>query len=213
MDITWLGHSCFRIKGKDATVITDPFDPSLGYSSNKQKADIVTLSHFHPGHSYLNAVDGYSKAIKGPGEYELKGVFITGFPSFHDSNDGSERGKNTVYILEIDNVTLCHLGDIGHKPSSKMEEEFSDIGVLFMPVGGVSTIDGAQAAEIVKEISPKIVVPMHYKTPALKKELDPLDIFIKKLGSKEVIEQPRLNVNRASLPASTQVMVLSYPSR
>jgi L-ascorbate metabolism protein UlaG (beta-lactamase superfamily) len=211
LDITWLGHSCFRIKGKDAIVITDPFDSGVGFSLAKQKADIVTLSHSHPGHSFVDAVDNYSRAIKGPGEYELKGVFITGIPSFHDASNGAERGKNTVYLLEIDGVILCHLGDIGHKPSSEMEEELGEIGVLFIPVGGVSTIDGSVAVDIVKALAPKIVVPMHYKTPLLKKELDPLDIFLKKLGAKEVISQPRLSVNKATLPPSTQVVVLNPP--
>jgi L-ascorbate metabolism protein UlaG (beta-lactamase superfamily) len=213
LDITWLGHSCFRIKGKDAVVLTDPFEPSLGFSLAKQKADIVTVSHFHPGHSFLKAVENYSKAIKGPGEYELKGVFITGIPTFHDASNGDEKGKNTVYILEIDGITLCHLGDIGHKPSLEIEEELGEISVLFIPVGGVSTIDGSVAADIVKELSPKIVIPMHYKIPALKKELDPVDVFLKKLGSKEVISQPRLSVTRASLPAATQVIVLTPPNR
>ncbi len=211
MDITWLGHSCFRIKGKEAVVVTDPCNPSLGYPLGKLRADIVTISHSHPGHSYIEAIEGEFKEIKGPGEYEMKGVFVTGIATFHDKSQGSERGRNTSYLLEIDGVTLCHLGDIGHAPTSAIEEELGDIGVLFLPVGGVNTIDSVVAAEIVRSLAPKVVIPMHYKTPALTKELDPLDKFLKQMGLKEITSQPRFSVNRSTLPPSTQVVVLSYP--
>ena len=211
MDITWLGHSCFRIKGKEAVVVTDPCHPSLGYPVGKLRADIVTLSHFHPGHSYVEAVEGEFKEIKGPGEYELKGVFITGIATFHDSSQGSERGKNNVYLLEIDGVTLCHLGDIGHSLSSDVEEQIGDVGVLFIPVGGTNTIDSSKAGDIVRNLSPKIVIPMHYKTPALARDLETVDKFLKKMGIKEVASQPKLSVNRSTLPPTTQVVILNYP--
>lgn len=211
MDITWLGHSCFRIKGKEATVVTDPCHPDLGYPLSKLHADIVTVSHAHPGHSYVDAVEGEFKAVRGPGEYELKGVFITGIATFHDKSQGSERGKNTAYLLEIDGVTLCHLGDIGHALSSGMEEELGDVGVLLLPIGGVNTIDSSVAAEIVRSLAPKIVIPMHYKTTALTRELETLDKFLKKMGLKEIAPQPRFSVNRSTLPPSTQVVILSYP--
>ncbi|MFC1905372.1 MBL fold metallo-hydrolase [Chloroflexota bacterium] len=211
MDITWLGHSCFRIKGKEVVVITDPCNPSFGYKSAKLNADIVTVSHSHPGHSYIEAIENGFMEIKGPGEYELKNVFVTGISTFHDQNRGSERGKNTVYIIEIDGVTLCHLGDIGHGLSSGLKEELSDIGVLFLPVGGVSTIDGSMAGDLVRDIAPKIVIPMHYKTPALTRELDPLDVFLKKMGMKELVAQPKFSVNKSTLPPSTQIVFLNYP--
>jgi L-ascorbate metabolism protein UlaG (beta-lactamase superfamily) len=208
LDINWLGHSCFRIKGKEAVIITDPFDPSIGYSLKKASADIVTISHFHPGHSHTDVIDGDFKIIRSPGEYEQKGVYITGIASFHDSIEGSERGKNTVYIIEIDGVTICHLGDIGHLPSSHMEEEIGEVGILFIPVGGFSTIDSSIASDAVRSLSPKIIIPMHYKTPKLTRELDPVDNFLSKLGVKEVVAQPRLTINRSTLPVSTQVVVL-----
>lgn len=211
MDINWLGHSCFRIKGKEAVVVTDPCHPSLGYPLGKLRADIVTVSHSHPGHSFIEAVDGEYRQIKGPGEYETKSVFVTGIATFHDKSQGSERGKNTIYLLEIDGVTLCHLGDIGHALSSGIEEELGDVGVLFLPIGGVNTIDSTVAAEIVRSLAPKIVIPMHYKTPALTKELEPLDKFLKKMGLKEIASQPKCSVNRSTLPPSTQVVILNYP--
>jgi L-ascorbate metabolism protein UlaG (beta-lactamase superfamily) len=211
LEITWLGHSCFRIKGKDAIVITDPCHPSLGYTLGKLQADIVTLSHFHPGHSYSEAITGEFREIKGPGEYELKGIFITGIATFHDSDQGNKLGKNTVYVLEMDGMTLCHLGDLGHLPASQLMESIGDVDVLFLPVGGVSTIAGSTAAEIVRHLSPKIVIPMHYKTSAEVKDLEPVDRFLKELGLKEMVSLPKLSINRSTLPTSTQVTILDYP--
>jgi len=210
LDITWLGHSCFRIKGKEVTVITDPCHPSLGYSLSRLQANIVTLSHFHPGHSYTQAVTGEFKVIKGPGEYELKETFITGIATWHDADQGQKLGKNTVYLLELDSITLCHLGDLGHLPDSELIEDMGDIDVLFLPVGGISTIGGSTAAEIVRRLTPKVAIPMHYKTPALKKELEPVDKFLKEAGVKEKVSQPKLSVSRSNLPTSTQVIVLDY---
>jgi L-ascorbate metabolism protein UlaG (beta-lactamase superfamily) len=211
LDITWLGHSCFRIKGKEVVVITDPCHPSLGYSLSKLQTDIVTLSHFHQGHSYIEAITSEFKTIKGPGEYELKGTFITGMATFHDADRGSKLGKNTVYLLEIEGMKLCHLGDIGHLPDSELMEALGDVDVLFLPVGGVSTIAGSTAAEIVRHLSPKIAIPMHYKTLALIKDLEPADRFYKELGITEVVSRPKLSVNRSTLPISTQVVILDYP--
>ena len=213
MDITWLGHSFFRIKGKEAVLATDPCQPSLGYSLGKLQADIVTLSHSHLGHSYIEAISNDFKVISGPGEYELKGTFITGIATFHDTEKGSKLGKNTVYLVEMDGMTLCHLGDLGHLPDSDLMEALGGIDVLFLPVGGVTTIAGSTAAEIVRGLSPKVVIPMHYKTPALVGELEPADKFLKELGIKEMISQPKLSVSRATLPPTTQVIVLDYPRR
>ena len=211
MDITWLGHSCFRIKGKDVTVITDPYHPSLGHTLSKLQADIVTLSHFHPGHCYTEAVTSEFKEVKGPGEYELKGTFITGIATWHDDAQGQKLGRNTVYLLEMDGIALCHLGDLGHLPSSELVEDVGDIDVLFVPVGGVSTIGGSRAAEIVRRLTPKVVIPMHYKTGTLAKELEPVDKFLKEAGVKETVSQPKLSVSRSNIPTSTQVVILDYP--
>lgn len=213
MDITWLGHSCFRIKGKEAVILIDPCHPSLGYSLGKIQADIVTVSHFHLGHCYTEAITTKFKLIKGPGEYELNGTFITGIATWHDAEQGKKLGKNTVYILEIDGMTLCHLGDIGHLPASELIEAIGDIEILFVPVGGLSTIGGSTAAEIVRRLAPKIVIPMHYKTAALTRELEPVDKFLKELGLKEKPSQPKLSISKSTLPAPTtgsQVVLLDY---
>jgi L-ascorbate metabolism protein UlaG (beta-lactamase superfamily) len=155
-------------------------------------------------------VNGEFKVLKGPGEYELKDTFITGISTWHDSVRGEKLGKNTVYLLEVDGLILCHLGDIGHLPSSELIEEIGDIDILFIPVGGISTLSGTTAAEMVRRLTPKLVIPMHYKTPALTRDLEPVDRFLKELGLKEISPQPKFSTNRSSLPANTQVVILDY---
>ncbi len=210
MDIFWLGHSCFRIKGSNATVITDPYSPDLGYSLGQPAADIVTVSHSHSGHSYVQGIGNQPKLVSRPGEYEVSGVLIIGIAAFHDGEGGKQRGKNTVYLMEIDEVSVCHLGDLGHVLSAKQLEEIDNVDVLLLPVGGASTIDAPLAAEVVRQLEPKVVVPMHYKTKALKRDLEPVDRFLKEMGIKEVASRPKLTVTKSNLPLTTQVFLLDY---
>jgi L-ascorbate metabolism protein UlaG (beta-lactamase superfamily) len=210
MEISWLGHSCFRIKGSHATIITDPYPPTLGYSLGKPTARIVTVSHQHPGHSYVQGVGGEPRLVTGPGEYEISGVLIIGIATFHDGEKGRKRGKNTVYLMHIDEVSVCHLGDLGHVLTAEQVEELGDVDVLLLPVGGVSTINASMAAEVVRQIEPKVVIPMHYKTEALSWELEPVERFLKEIGVEQVASQPKLSFTRSSLPAATQVFLLDY---
>ena len=210
MEITWLGHSCFLIKGKEKTIITDPCHPDLGYRLGEPAADIVTLSHFHPGHSYIEGVANEPKQIKSPGEYEIGGTFITGLASFHDDTKGAVRGKNTIYIIEIDDITLCHLGDLGHPLDSHLIEEIGDIGILLLPVGEVSTIAIDTAVEIVRQLEPPIVIPMHYKTKAFSGKLSPVERFLDAMRIKALEAKPKLSITVSSLPSSTQTIVLNY---
>jgi len=210
MDISWLGHSCFKIKGRYATIITDPYSPNLGYSLGKPTANIVTVSHQHLGHSYISGIGGDPKQVTGPGEYEISSVLIIGMVTFHDAEKGKKRGKNTAYLIEVDEVSVCHLGDLGHVLTTNQVEEIDNIDVLLLPVGGVSTIDAPMAAEVVRQLEPKVVVPMHYKTEALNRELEPVDRFLKEMGIKEVNSQPNLSFTKANLPSTTQVFLLDY---
>ncbi len=210
MEITWLGHSCFRIKGKEAAVVTDPYEKNIGYSLGRPAANIVTVSHGHSQHDNIDGVGGSPKVISGPGEYEIANVLITGIRTFHDAEGGEKRGKNTVYLIEIDEVMVCHLGDLGHVPTSEQAEEMSNVDVLLVPVGGLTTMDAAAASETISLLEPKIVIPMHYKTEVLKGELEPLGRFLKEMGLKEITPQPKLVVTKQSLPAHTQVVVLDY---
>jgi L-ascorbate metabolism protein UlaG (beta-lactamase superfamily) len=210
MEITWLGHSCFKLKGKQATVITDPFSPAIGYTLGKVTADIVTVSHPHPGHSYVQGVADEPRILKSPGEYESGGVLSVGVHTFHDNEKGAQRGKNTVFVIDVDDVMICHLGDLGHVLTAEQVAEINGVDVLLIPVGDVSTIDAVQAAQIVRQLEPKIIIPMHYKTEAEKKDLETAERFLKEMGVKEAVPQPKLSVNKSSLPLTMQVVMLSY---
>ena len=210
MEITWLGRACFLIKGKEKTIVTDPCHPDFGYCSGQPCADIVTVSHFHPGHSYVEGVASDPRKIRGPGEYEIGKTLITGIRTYHDGERGRIRGKNTVYIIETDGMTLCHLGDLGHPLTSQLVEALGNADVLFLPVGEVSTISVDIAMEIVKQLNPHIVIPMHYGTGASGNNLQPVDKFLMKMGIRDLEAKPKLSLTRSSLPASTQIAVLSY---
>jgi len=212
VEITWLGRSCFRLRGRDAAVVMDPCDKSTGYSIGKLTADIVTVSHEHPAHSNVAAVTGTPRVVQGPGEFEVAGVLIMGIPTFHDGEKGAKLGKNTAYVVELDDVRICHLGDLGHVPTSEQVEDLSGVDVLLAPVGGHDTIGAAAAAETISLLEPKLVIPMHYQTPADKAELDPLDRFLKEIGARNALEerQPKLSVTRSTLPHETKIQVLDY---
>lgn len=215
MEITWYGHSCFRLKGKDATVITDPVQPGFGYSFGKVAADIVTVSHHHEGHNYIQGVTGNPYLVQGPGEYEIKEVLITGVDSFHDAEKGKILGHNTIYIIHLDDIAIGHLGDLGAPLSAAQQEEITDVDVLLIPVGGKSTINASQAAEVISQAEPKIIIPMHYATPVTsgKNEgLDSVDKFFREMGIEAAEPQPKLSLTKASLPEQPQIIALSYKS-
>ena len=205
-----MGHSCFRIKGSQVTIITDPYPPDIGYSLGQLTAGIVTVSHQHPSHNYIQAVAGAPKVVAGPGEYEIGGVLIIGVTTFHDDEKGSIRGKNTAYLMEIDGVSVCHLGDLGHVLTTEQAEEIGHVDVLLLPVGGVSTIDAAEAAEVIRQLEPQAVIPMHYKTPAITRQLEPVENFFKEMGIEKMEARARLSLSKSSLPVSTQVFLLEY---
>jgi L-ascorbate metabolism protein UlaG (beta-lactamase superfamily) len=215
MEISWLGHSCFQLRGKNVTLITDPFPPQLGYSLGKVTAPIVTVSHNHPGHNYIEGVNGEPRAVRGPGEYEISDVLITGVASYHDGKHGQERGRNTIYIIHMDDLVICHLGDLGHTLQENQLEEVADADVLLIPIGGDHTLNATQAAEVISQVEPRIVIPMHYRTEVLegtRDALDPLDKFCREMGIETVNPQPKLTVTRNSLPAEMQIVILSHRS-
>jgi L-ascorbate metabolism protein UlaG (beta-lactamase superfamily) len=187
MDITYLGHSSFKIKTKTATVITDPFDPKMvGLKYSGVEGDIVTVSHDHKDHNAIDKVSSVKKVVNGPGEYEISGVTIMGYRTFHDNKQGEEKGENTVYVIEADGLRLVHLGDLGHQLSDDLVEEIGDVDVLMIPVGGFFTIGPKEATEIISKIEPYFVMPMHYKVPGLSPEfgekLLPVTDFLKESG-------------------------------
>ena len=211
MEISWLGHSCFQLRGKNVTLITDPFAPQLEHSLGKISAPIVTISHNHPGHNYVDSISGDPRIVRGPGEYEISDVLITGVASYHDDKHGQELGRNTIYIIHMDDLVVCHLGDLGHVLQEEQLEEAADADILLVPIGGQHTINAAQAAEVISQVEPHIVIPMHYRPPTGDAP-NPLDKFCREMGIEAINPQPKLSMTRGALPAETQVVILAIRS-
>ena len=211
MEISWLGHSCFQLRGKNVTLITDPFSPQLEHSLGKINAPIVTISHNHPGHNFAGGVDGDPRIVRGPGEYEISDVLITGVASYHDNKHGQELGRNTIYVIHMDDLIVCHLGDLGHILQEEQLEEVADADVLLIPIGGQHTINATQAAEVISQVEPHIVIPMHY-SPSIDDAPNPLDKFCREMGIEALNPQPKLTISRNALPTETQVIILSSRS-
>ena len=211
MEIKWYGHSCFRITERGmASVVTDPYDHAVvGYSELTLRADIVTVSHDAPGHSFTTPVKGAKWKIDGPGEYEIGGVFLTAVPTGMSNKNGN--GRNMVYIFDYDGVTVCHLGDLNKVPSRKEVEAFGNVDVLLVPVGGGGGLSAAKAAEVVNLIEPGIVIPMHYHTAKSKIELEELNPFLKQMGLGDQIEtEESLKVSKRDIPEETSMVILDY---
>jgi len=215
MEITWLGHACFKIVGKvageDFTVVTDPFDPrEVGYRMVEARANVVTISHRHYDHNFADRVKGKPHVFDSPGEHKVDGVVFRGISSYHDEVGGSLRGKNTIFVFEMESISVCHLGDLGTTLESDQIRAIGSPDILLIPVGGVFTIDAERAETIVEQLHPKIVIPMHYKTPTLKIKVYPVDDFLKRMS----VPQTRVNklvVEAEDLPEATEIFVLSAP--
>jgi L-ascorbate metabolism protein UlaG (beta-lactamase superfamily) len=210
MEITWYGHACFRLRDRNITVITDPYDKTLGLPLPRPKADIVTVSHPVPHHNYTAGVKGEFQVIDSPGEYEIGGVFITGVhmapPKKGDS--ATPTGQNNIFVFYMDDLTICHLGDLSHVPTQNQVEDMGSIEVLLIPVGGQNALNAAQAAEVISLIEPQIVVPMHYSLPDLTVKLDPVDKFLKEMGLTKADIIDSLKLTKANLPEETQIVLL-----
>ena len=211
MDIYWHGQAMFKIKGKSATAIIDPFDADFtGLKLPKDLAcDLALKTHDHKDHNNLQALTGNPIKIDGPGEYEVKGVAVTGVGVFHDDKKGEERGKNVSYNINVDGVNIVHLGDIGHILDQEQIDEIGDCDILMVPVGGTFTITAKEAVEIISQLEPRIVIPMHYKIEGLKFDLDPVEDFLKEMGAENAEKLPKLTITHEKLPDETQVVLLS----
>jgi L-ascorbate metabolism protein UlaG (beta-lactamase superfamily) len=187
LKITWLGHSCFKIEdGSGKVVVTDPFDEAVGYPHPKVKADVVTVSHDHHDHNHVAAIGGKPEVVRGPGKKAAAGIEFEGIATYHDEKGGRLRGKNTIFSFEMDGVRICHMGDLGHQLGEKEAAALGDVDVLMIPVGGVYTLDAEGAKKVVGQIKPKVVIPMHFMTPALTFQIDPPDRFL----SGQRVERP-----------------------
>jgi L-ascorbate metabolism protein UlaG (beta-lactamase superfamily) len=212
MEITWYGRACFRLRGRDATVITDPCPPSTGFVAGKHDVDLLTISHSHPDHAYTRSITA-GLTLTRPGEYEFRDLLVTGVRTFHDGKRGAQRGENIVFAVEVDGVHICHLGDLGHLLTEEQLMELGPIDVLLVPGGGEFTISPAEAAEVAAQISPRIVIPMHYAADGGSNDLLGPEKFLHEMGAADVARQPKASITPSSLPEETQVVLLEPRGR
>ncbi len=212
MEITWYGLSCFRLTERNlATVVTDPFDSQVaGYEPLKLRADILTVSHEAPGHSFTSGVKGFSHLINTPGEFEIGGVFITGIQTNGNDKHDAVEPRNTLYVFDYEGVTVAHLGDLSRVPSQTEIEALGTVHIALVPVGGGGGLNAAKAAEVVSLLEPGFVIPMHYGTSACNLKLAPLSKFLKEMGLGTIKPQPSLKVTKSMIPEETRVVVLEY---
>ena len=208
MDIIFLGQSAFKLKGKSAVAITDPYESSQDSKFPKSEADVVTLSAKTYKNSILEHIGGEPLVLNGPGEYEVKEAKIVGVDSFADNKSGKERGKNIIYRITIDGLHIAHLGNLGQEQlSTEQMEAIGEVDILLIPTGGVDTIDASVAAKISTELEPKVVIPMHFDGGS-GTQLEPVDKFIKEMGLEKTEPQPKFSVKKDRLPAELSVVLL-----
>lgn len=211
MQISYLGLSCFKIQTKNLSLIIDPYSSQIGFKFPRLKADIVLSTHNHPGHNNISAIKGEPYIISGPGEYEIKGIFIQGILTFHDKKEGAQLGINTIYLFKIEEIWLAHLGDLGHKLDDKQLEKLEEVDILFLPVGGKSMLGPKEANEVLNEIEPKIVIPMHYHLKGLKYKYETLNSFLKESGLKASEVKNNLKIKKKNLdPTALNLIVFKF---
>lgn len=212
MDITWLGHACFRLRATDLVVVTDPYPLSLGLRPDSRPATVVTVSNLHPNHSGWDGVGGEPKVFSAPGEYEYSGVSVRGVMTPLGS-EASRDGRNVAYSIEIDDVNICHLGDITVPLTTRQVDELAPVDVLLVPTGGGCTLDLDQVLQMMQDLGPKIVIPMHHNTPGVDVPLQDVDVFLRRMGLSEVQPQPRLVATTSNLPTDMKVVLLAPQAR
>jgi L-ascorbate metabolism protein UlaG (beta-lactamase superfamily) len=214
MEISWYGLSCFRLRDSSGIVVCDPYDRNVGLALPKLRADIVTISHDRPGHNAVDRVTGEPKILRGPGEYEVKNIFITGATTYHRKATRAADERNVVFFFDFGDFTVGHLGDLGELPSQAEIEELNigDVDVLLVPVGGGETLDPTRAVEVIGMFEPKVVIPMHYRHAGLSGQLadglEPVEKFLKEFGAAAPEPQELFKATRSSLPEETQVVLL-----
>jgi len=213
MDMTWLGHACFRMRGREGVVLTDPPDPKSGHAIPRTEAGLVTMSHEHLAHASLRSVAGEPVVLRGPGEYEVHEILVTGIGSFHDDEKGAERGRNTIFVIRLDELVICHLGDLGHVIPGADLERIGDVDIALVPITGPEVnLSAGRAAEVIHQLEPKVVVPMSFDPDDKKKE-SPHMRLLHELGVKEAVPVPKLSVTRSTLPENLQVVEIDSRAR
>lgn len=212
MQLKWYGHSCFLMTAEDGTrILTDPCDPSTGYTLSGIETDVVTVSHGHFDHNYLAAAAGDPLVIDTAGAHTACGVTITGVPTWHDEVQGAKRGPNIAFIYEIDGLRIAHLGDLGEVPAQGTLDVFGHIDVLLVPVGGFYTIDAEAARQVANLLRPSVVVPMHYKTPVIGFPIAGVDRLLSQAQGCSIhrMNEPVCTLSAASL-GEDRIIVLDY---
>ena len=211
MKVKWLGHSCFLVTSKGGVrIITDPYavGGGINYSSIKETADVVVVSHGHGDHSNVSAVQGEPEVVRGDGTKTARGIQFRGVASYHDDSHGAQRGPNTIFCFIIDDIKLCHLGDLGHVLSPGQVNEIGAVDILFLPVGGFYTIDASVASRVCDQLKPKVVIPMHFKTPKCAYPIAGVEDFLK--GKKNVrrVGDSEAEFEGERLPVATEIVLL-----
>ena len=215
MDITWYGLSCFRIRESGVSIVCDPYDRTVGLQLPKVRADILTVSHDQPGHNNAEPVGGEPKVISGPGEYEIKNVFVTGAKTYHRRRKDVAPARNVMFFFDFGDITVGHLGDMGEIPSQSEIEDLNlgEVDVLMVPVGGGDTLDPTRAVEVIGLFEPRLVIPMHYHQPEISAlwggAFEPVDKFLRELGVSAPEPLDMLKFSKSSLPEETQVVLLT----
>ena len=214
MKIKWYGHASFLITSDAGIkIITDPYEPGaydggIAYDPIGDAAEIVTVSHDHADHNYVQGIKGDPQVVKGPGHHTAEGITFEGYGTFHDPSGGKERGKNTMFVFTVDGVTVCHAGDLGHKLSPKDAEALGPLDVLMLPIGGVFTLDPKEATDVTALLAPKIVIPMHFKTPKCGFPIAPVEEFLEGKALVDRTGQSEIAINTADFGGETRVVVL-----
>jgi len=210
MKITWFGHASFLLEdSKGRKLLTDPFDSTVGYSLYKGSADVITISHQHFDHNFIQNINPGAKVIDKVGFFNECDITIQGIPSYHDKNKGAKRGENVIFIIEMEGYKFCHLGDLGHILEEKDIDLIGEVDVLFIPVGGNYTINGEEAAKVAKSIESKLIIPMHYKTPQLSFDLDGVETFLTFMKNGERVNSNTLEINEDIITGKNNIKIFT----
>ena len=216
MKIQWMGHASFLLTAADGTrVLTDPYEPggfggAVGYGAIDLPMDLVTVSHDHADHNFVKGLRGNPKVISGAGIKEERGIRFAGIASFHDQREGKDRGANTIFCWEMDEISICHLGDLGEALSASQVAQIGKVDILLIPVGGYFTIDAAEASIIVDQLKPALVIPMHFKTEVLNFPVAKVEDFTRYYKKVRFFESSEIEISRESFPKETEVWILKY---
>lgn len=212
MEITYFGLNSIRLRGREAAVLIDPYDPKLGLSPVRLNVQVVALTHEDPTHFSMQGLGSEYHLVSGAGEFEIQGIALHGIQTYHDHKKGAERGKNTVFVVEVDDLRVCHLGHLGHSlDEAQLDAIGSKVDVLCVPVGDGSHINATEATEIVNQIEPKLVVPISYKLPGLTllaQNLEGLEKFAKEMGATDLTPQPKLQLTSSPATEETKLIIL-----